>query len=374
MKCNLKKLAKTDAQIYYMMRLCQAETTPQDAAHWLKKLAAFNESNPEARERIVEWETNALNDLAVVVGFIQDLSPAASMPSVSRTKGQMFVSLSQDLEAEVVQLKGQVDLLDFALPIDNLLEPGMSEGALKKLDQFVIDKLGTKLGFLYEDLVNECLAVLEKQYQLAKSENLVKECLAFLENQYQLGKANAEKQAKAEEQAKTEEQSKAPEQAKAPAVHQQQKIDWAPIPVPAPQPREERIEQRGRKEKIRPAHSSVYELTPTTAALPDTEESAPSLKVKASAAEVFSTMFDKTRSRGAVDWVDFVAAMVDLGFSVLPKFGSVYMFFPPESMSVKRSITVHRPHKSEIEEYKLLILSRNLKRVYGWGDKTFVAA
>ncbi len=28
----------------------------------------------------------------------------------------------------------------------------MSEGALKKLDQFVINKVGTKIGFLYEDI------------------------------------------------------------------------------------------------------------------------------------------------------------------------------------------------------------------------------
>lgn len=95
-----------------------------------------------ARERMEEREADALNDLAVAVGFIQDLSPAISMPSVSRKKGQMFVSRLRDLEAEVVQLKDQLDLLDFALPIDNLLEPGMSEGALKKLDQFVINKVG----------------------------------------------------------------------------------------------------------------------------------------------------------------------------------------------------------------------------------------
>ena len=52
MNCNLKKLAKSDAQLYYMMRLCQAETTPKDAVDWLKKLANFNESHPMARERM----------------------------------------------------------------------------------------------------------------------------------------------------------------------------------------------------------------------------------------------------------------------------------------------------------------------------------
>ncbi|KAH6847221.1 hypothetical protein B0I37DRAFT_445508 [Chaetomium sp. MPI-CAGE-AT-0009] len=341
-KCNLKKLAKADAQLYYIMRLCQPETTPHDAVGWLKKLTEFHDSHPTARDRLDAGETDALNDLAVVISFIHDLSPAISMPSVSRNKGQMFVSRSQDLEAEIVQLKDQIDLLDFALPIDNLLEPDMSEGALKKLDEFVIDKVGTKMGFLYEDLVRECFAVLEDQYQLAK--------------------------AMREEQAKTA------------AVQHQQMMDWTPIPVPALQPQEERVEQRRQKEKTRPAHSSIYEIIPAAAppvAEASTEESAQSLRtfeVSGSAADVFSALFDKTQSRGAVSWTDFVAAMGGLGFSVLPKFGSVYTFCPPKSMGLKQSVTVHRPHGSQFEQYRLLILSRRLKRKYGWGEKTFVVA
>ena len=333
MKCNLKKLAKADAQLYCMMRLCQAETTPQDAVNWLKKLAEFNESHPMARERMGEREADTLNDLAIVVGFIQDLSLVISMPSLSYEMGQMFVSQSQDLEAELVGLKDQINLLDFALPIDNLLEPGMAEGALKKLDRFVIDKAGTKMGFLYEDLVHECFAVLESQYQLANSKMEVKDVAA---------------------------------------------IEWTPIPVPTPQLREERAEKRRRKEKTRPAHSSVYEITPATRAEPPAREepahSPRTFKVSASTAEVFSTLFDKTQSRGAVHWKDFAAAMADLGFSVVPKFGSVFTFLPPESMGVKQSITVHRPHKSRIEGYKLLTYSQRLKRAYGWEERTFEAS
>jgi hypothetical protein len=213
---------------------------------------------------------------------------------------------------------------------------------LKKLDQFVIDKVGTKMGFLYEDLVHECLAVLENQYQLAKA--------------------------------------KMEEQAKAAAMDQQQKMDWTPTPIPAPQPREERVEQRRQKEKTRPAHSSLYEITssrtepPATSTAEESEPSPQTFKVSASTAGVFETLFKKMQSRGAVDWVDFVAAMADLGFSVVPKLGSVYTFLPPASMGVKRSITVHRPHKSRIEGYLLLIFSRRLKRVYGWGEETFVVA
>jgi len=95
--------------------------------------------------------------------------------------------------------------------------------------------------------------------------------------------------------------------------------------------------------------------------------------VRPSTAEVFSTLFDKKQSRGSVNWVNFEAAMADLGFSFMPKFGSVYTFLPPKSMGTK-SVTVHRPHKSRIEGYSLLIVSRRLKRVYGWGDKTFTVS
>jgi hypothetical protein len=31
----------------------------------------------------------------------------------------------------------------------------MAEGALNALDQFIIDKIGTKMGFLYQDLIED---------------------------------------------------------------------------------------------------------------------------------------------------------------------------------------------------------------------------
>jgi hypothetical protein len=335
MKCNHKKLAKADPQLHVMMRLCQGETTAAEAGDWLRKLAEFNESHPAVRDRMEEREMEALGDLAVVVGFIHDLSPAISMPSLSRKKGQMFVARSQQLAAELSELKGQVDLLDFAVPIDNLLEPGMADGALKKLDQFIIDKVGTKMGFLYDDLVQDCFAVLEEQYQQSK--------------------------AKMEEQAKKE---------------QAAKMDWVPIPVPPPQPREKRVEQRRQKEKTRPTHSSVYDISPAAAERPaeGTVPSAQVFKVSSATADVFSTLFDKSQSRGAVNWVDFEGAMADIGFSVIPKFGSAYTFHPPENIAVKKSFTLHRPHQSRIEGYFTLVLARRLRRVYGWGASTFVVA
>lgn len=356
MNCNMKKLAKADAQLFYMMQLCNAETTPREAVDWLSKLVQYNDSHPEATNRASSKETEGLGELVVIASFIQDLRSVASLPSLSPKKGQLFVSRLQDLDIEVSQFKDQIDLLEFAAPIDNLLEPGMSEAALKKLDQFVIDKLGTKIGFLYEDMVHESLAALEKQYQLAK--------------------------------ARVDEQ-----QAKATTQHREPQImDLGPAAAPPPQ--EERIKQRKQKGKTRPAHSSIYDITnPQTPTLDNKSTTPKPIPVSSSTAAVFTTFFDKSQSRGSVDWAAFMAAMADLGFSVKPKFGSVYTFSPPALRSkqdskfkqdskskldlgvdVKRSLTLHRPHQSRIEGYSLCIISRRLKRVYGWGEGTFVVA
>ena len=179
---------------------------------------------------------------------------------------------------------------------------------------------------------------------------------ADIEKQYQGVKAKMEKQTKVDKGLDN-------------------KTDWIPFPVPAPEPREKRVEQRRQKDKTRPAHSSVYEIIPT-AELP-AEKPPPPLqpfKVSSSTVKVFSALLDRSQSHGSVDWVDFEAAMADLGFSVMPRFGSVYTFFPPESMGVKKSLTIHRPHKSRIEGYFVLVLGRRLKRVYGWEEKMFEVA
>ncbi|KAG7293536.1 hypothetical protein NEMBOFW57_003588 [Staphylotrichum longicolle] len=326
MKCNLGKLAKSDAHLHFIMRLCDPGTSAKQSIEWLKKLAEFNKSDPTAQDRLLERETDALSGLVLVVGFIQDLSTAISMPPLSRRKGQMFVSRSRDLEAELNDLKNQVDLLDYASQIDNLLEPGMAEGALRKLDQFVIDEVGTKMGFLYGDLVQDCLALLESQCRQAKTRM---------------------------EQAKAREE-------------QERRMDWIPIPVPPPQPRENALRSGDRKKRPAqptPQPTTLPRLSPA-ATEPAAEEAPPpqTFKVSPSTAGVFSALFDKTQSRGSVNWVDFEGAMAELGFSVLPKFGSVYTFLPPKSMGTG-SVTLHRPHKSRIEGYSLLIFARRLKRV-----------
>ncbi|CVK99040.1 uncharacterized protein FPRN_03869 [Fusarium proliferatum] len=278
------------------------------------------------REKLDERESRTLHDVAAIVAFVEDLSTVHSFPSASRKKGNLLVTGLQEVDAELSQIKKEVDLRDYAAPIDNLLEPGLSARALEAPEGFVVEKTGTKMGSLYQDELEKAFRNVEEQYQQAKD------------------KANKDT-----------------------------KADFVPIDT-IPVDAKERIESRRQKEKTRPEHSSVYAITPTTDSLEHKQatKTAQPVKVSSSTAGVFATLFNKTESRGSVNWSSFEAAMSELGFSVLPRFGSVYTFRPSEDMDIKRPVSIHRPHQSQIEGYLILILARRLNRAYGWSEDSFV--
>jgi hypothetical protein len=332
MKVKPERLTIENPQLHYMLRLCQAETDVFKAIAWIKKLDDLHRSHPNERDDMDERELDTFGDLAVTAGFVQSLSTSLPLPPINPRKGQTYVSKWKGLVAELDPLKTEIDLADFAVPIDNLLEPGMAKGALNALDQFIVDKTGTTIGFLYQDLNEDCVSDIQDHYQQQK--------------------------AKIGQDAKTE--------LAAPLMAPMIETSSAAV----------RVEQRRQKDKTRPAHSSVYEIAPpaVSPAQPGTVEISPVFKVKQDTAEVFSTLFSKSESRGSISWAAFEAAMTDLKFSVMPKFGSVFTFFPPQDFGVQKSLTVHRPHKSRIEGYVLLSFASRLKRVYGWGEQSFEAA
>ena len=133
-----------------------------------------------------------------------------------------------------------------------------------------------------------------------------------------------------------------------------------------------------KKQKTRPAEAAGYEIVQPTEVIPTTtaaeDLAAPSspqtFDVSRSTAEVFATFFDRSESRGAVAWTAFEGAMAELGFSVMPRYGSVYTFFPPEGVK-GQPFTLHRPHGAWIEGCRVLVVGRRLGRVYGWGRGTF---
>jgi len=93
----------------------------------------------------------------------------AQSPEVNYNKRHMFVSRYSDLENELRQLKTEVDLGEFAIPINNLLEPCMASGALTAFDRYLLEKTGTKVGFLYQDLVDDCVSNIYNRYEQQKA-------------------------------------------------------------------------------------------------------------------------------------------------------------------------------------------------------------
>jgi hypothetical protein len=116
MNADPEVLTRTDPQLHYMLRLCQPETNVLRAADWMKKLSNLHEAHPSERAKLQEREADSLSDLAIITSFVQDLSRAISMPSLSHKKNQMFVARSQQLDAEMNLLMSRIDLRDFVVP------------------------------------------------------------------------------------------------------------------------------------------------------------------------------------------------------------------------------------------------------------------
>lgn len=326
LKRSPESLTVDDPQLHYMLRLCQDETGWSSAVQWLQKLEDLHRAHPLEQDKLSEWEYDSLGDLAIIVTFIQSFSSLFLLPAANHKKSQPFISGYAALDNELRQLKDGVDLGDFAIPINNLLEPGMADGALTALDRYIKKKTGTKLGFLYQDLIENCISSLQQQHKAKASE---------LKAEY--------------------------------------------ITPSAPKSSDSTIQQRKQKAKTRPAQSPTYDITPKTAETDPADDQPKSakqtFKVKASSAAVFTSMLSRSSAaRGPVRWNAFVAAMVDVGFAVAPKVGSIYTFSAPRKMHMKRDLTIHRPHQSSIEGPRLLVISRRLNKVYDWEEATFVVA
>ncbi|KAF5617606.1 uncharacterized protein FTJAE_12624 [Fusarium tjaetaba] len=326
MKGKPEELTRSDPQLHYLLRLCQPETTVTKAVDWMQKLSGLYKAHPLERERLQERESRTLYNMAAIIAFVQDLSAVYVLPSPSRKKGTVLVSALQEVGADLDLIKREVDLCDYAAPIDNLLEPGVSPKTLEALNTFVKGRTSTTMRSLYHDELNKTFRDIEKQYQQVKQKSKKDTEAEFVP------------------------------------------IDTTTLDV------KNRITTLKQKAKTRPEHSSVYANTPITVSLDEKEpvKAAQPVKVSPSTAEVFATLFDKTQSRGSVSWSSFEAAMYELGFSVLPRFGSVYTFRPSEDMDIKRPFSIHRPHQSQIEGYLILILARRLNRAYGWSEDSFV--
>ncbi|TGO62048.1 hypothetical protein BOTNAR_0119g00120 [Botryotinia narcissicola] len=322
LKQDPELLTRENPQLSYVLRLCSPGIDVTNALPWVKKLEELYRLHPIELREVHDGVVDAFDDLAVIVRFVEILSATVTLPEKNARRGQIYASRLKNLLGELEPLKHEVDLSKFAVPIGNLLEPGMTEGAIDALDQFTAERMGTRTGFLYQDFVDDCVSQVQAHYEQQK------------DRVAQIGK-------------------KPPKSFEDPAYETM---------------------QRTQKDKTRPTNVSPYDLTQddTESTQAGTEELPRIFKVNKNTARVFSTMFAKSEARGSVSWISFETAMVDLGFSVIPKFGWVYTFSPAgKDVGHEKSITFHRPHKSVIEGWKLVMFASRLTRVIGWNEQSF---
>ncbi|EDO00331.1 hypothetical protein SS1G_14201 [Sclerotinia sclerotiorum 1980 UF-70] len=331
LKQDPELLTRENPQLSYIFRLCSSEIDAAKSVTWIKKLDDLYRLHPAERSEVHDGILDAFGELAVIASFVQALSATVTLPPRNPRRGQLYASRLNNLLGELESLKYEVELSRFAVPMENLLEPGMTEGAIDALDQLTARRMGTNTGFLYQDLVADCVTQIQTHYEQQK------------DRVAQIGK-------------------KPPKTFEDP-THEASAPDIL-------------IQRRKEKHKARPADVSPYDITRDTAKSTQVEASESPLvfKVNKNTSQVFSTMFAKSEARGSVNWSAFEAAMVDLKFSVMPKFGSVYTFSPGENVGAEKSITFHRPHKSEIEGWKLIMFASRLRRVYGWNEGSFELA
>ncbi|PYI09466.1 hypothetical protein BO78DRAFT_438093 [Aspergillus sclerotiicarbonarius CBS 121057] len=322
LKTKPDALTRLDPRIHYTLRLCQTDSTAVKAMDWIKKLDELQRYHPIDREAMAESEFDAFGDLAMTTSFIESLSASLPMPSSSQKKGDAYLDRLKDLFTAFDSLKTQVDLSSYAMPIEKLLQPGKAEGALKALDRFIVSKIRADIGSRYPDLNKRWISALQSQY-----------------GQQQAGQSTA-----------------------GPAV-------------PESSAPEGQSASRQKRPQTRPAHSAIFGILPIPAPGDhDTAVVSPTCTVKLSTYNVFWTLFSKSGAGESIAWTEFEAAMLDLGFSVVPRLGPLYTFCPPEEYPVQQAITLQRPQKSQIEGYRLLSIRMRLGRKYGWGEKTFEMA
>ncbi|KAK1714281.1 hypothetical protein BDP67DRAFT_489137 [Colletotrichum lupini] len=80
-----------------------------------------------------------------------------------------------ELEAETTELKKDLDLSEFAVPISKLKERGKTEGALKCLDEFLVAKAGANMSDLYSDMWDDCGSYFGEQHEDAKAKENAKD-------------------------------------------------------------------------------------------------------------------------------------------------------------------------------------------------------
>ncbi|KAK5637034.1 hypothetical protein RRF57_012746 [Xylaria bambusicola] len=163
LKGKPESLAPHDKQLRYILCLCQPRMTASNAAEWLEKLDELYITDPSKRLELDMRVIDALGDLANIVGYTKLLSDVFPLSGINCKEGQRFVTRLRELEEELNQLKSEIDLSGFASSFTIPLQPEVARAALKEFKEFIINKAGTEIGFLYYDLLSDCMESVKKE-------------------------------------------------------------------------------------------------------------------------------------------------------------------------------------------------------------------
>ena len=152
--------------------------------------------------------------------------------------------------------------------------------------------------------------------------------------------------------------------------NEQTRSKEAVLEKPAQQPRE--------KIKTRKPGNSETTAGENQADIPTSQaQTVPLFAVNSRALKVFKTLFfthSLTSTPGEVAWMDFLHAMVAVGFVPEKLYGSVWQFSPdPDKLAVERGIQFHEPHGANTKIlYRIARRhGRRLNRAYGWDGSSF---
>lgn len=322
-KHNPELLTRIDPFASYVLRLYKSETSITDAVPWIQKIFGLYKADDDLREE--QGPHDIMREFAAVVGLHRQLKQQFQLPAPNSRKGRTYIKQVNAMVPDIELIKEHIDLFDLVVPPDRLYCPGVRETAYKRVEEAVENWASTELGTVYEEISESCMADIikacdEKRAQTLKDREMAASNIFMVVE-------------------------------KVKGLH---------------------IEQRKTKIKTRPT------VSPEDSAQGSDGQSSRSsspgqevFKVKQDSYDVFEGLFSRAEGRGTLDWSSFTAAMADLGFSVDPRYGSAVTFEPPESLSHLKSFTFHRPHEAHLEGYRLLWLSKRLKRVYGWDMDSF---
>ncbi|KAI8214024.1 hypothetical protein K4K54_001195 [Colletotrichum sp. SAR 10_86] len=303
----------SDPPLHILLRLCQPETTPQKAHGWVEQLSKLYLKTEFDKYGATlprdAFETMGLLSLSAAV----NLSLAQKGPVPSRKKAQFFVTRAQELEAELNRLKKDLG----PVLTKKALDDGLIDGALERLDEIVAEKVGARLAFLYEDLIQDSFAYLDKQYDHAK--------------------ANGE-------------------------------TDWTALAVEPQEPSEELVESRKQTDKSRSSSRSQLDILSSAR---EPVPAPPTIEVEyEDMVETFKNLIGQSESGKAVGWPAFNLAVKELEFNLIRTADGLNHAFESSKYGCKL-LVVSPPYKGKFEGDSALVLGRRLNKAYGWTEDTF---